>query len=84
MRAVLAALLLFPATAFAAVSIEGLISLLIWLIIVGLIFWLIWWFLGYIGLPAPFDKVARVVLGLIALLVLLYLLLGMLGPLPKL
>ena len=61
------------------VSSSGLMSLLITLVIAGLIFYLIWWFLGYIGLPAPFDKVARVVVGLAALIFLLDLLMGMSG-----
>ncbi len=61
------------------ISSAGLLSLLITLVIAGLIFYLIWWFLGYIGLPAPFDKVARVIVGLAALIFLLDLLLGMSG-----
>lgn len=74
----------YAGTALAAVSIEGLISLLVWLIVVGLIFWLLWWFIGYIGLPEPFNKVARVLIGLVAFLLLIYLLLGILGPMPTL
>ncbi len=79
------ALMLYAPMAMAAsVTIEGLISLLIWLIVMGLIFWLIWWFLGYVGLPEPFNKVARVLIGLVAFVILIYLLLGILGPLPRL
>lgn len=78
-------LLLVPSFAFAAsVSIEGLISIIVWLVIVGLILWLAWWFIGYIGLPEPFNKVARVLIGLVAFLILIYLLLGILGPMPTL
>lgn len=77
------ALLLYAPLALAAVSIEGLISLLVWLIVAGLIFWLIIWLIGYVGLPQPFDKVARVVVGLIAFIILIYLLLGVLGPIPS-
>ena len=58
---------------------SSLISLLVTLCIVGLIFWLIWWFLGYIGLPAPFDKVARVIIGLCALIFLINILMGFTG-----
>jgi hypothetical protein len=58
---------------------SGLISLLITLVIFGLIFYAIWWFLGYVGLPAPFDKVARVILALVALIVIIDLLLGLQG-----
>ncbi len=61
------------------ITSSGLLSLLVTLVIGGLIFYLIWWFLSYIGLPAPFDKVARVVVGLAALIFLLDLLLGMSG-----
>jgi hypothetical protein len=79
------ALMLFAPLALAAgVSVEGLINVLVWLIVVGLIFWLLWWFIGYIGLPQPFDKVARVLIGLVAFLILIYLLLGILGPMPRL
>ena len=48
-------------------------------IIVALIFWCIWWFLGYVGLPEPFAKIAKVVVGLVALIVVINLLLGMAG-----
>ena len=56
-----------------------MISLLITLVIYGLIFYAIWWFVGYVGLPAPFDKVVRVVIALIALIVVVDLLLGLQG-----
>jgi hypothetical protein len=57
----------------------GLLSLLITLVIAGLIFYLIWWFIGYIGLPEPFNKVARVLVALVALIFLINLLLGLTG-----
>jgi energy-converting hydrogenase Eha subunit B len=37
-----------------------LIHLLVQVIVVGLVCWLLWWLIGYIGLPEPFNKVARV------------------------
>ena len=42
----------------------GLLSLLVTLVIVGLIFLLLFWFIGTVGLPEPFNKVAKVILGL--------------------
>jgi hypothetical protein len=66
--------------------IEGsaLLSALITLVVVGLICWLVWWFISYIGLPAPFDKVARVLVALVALVFLINFLLGLTGsPLIK-
>ena len=55
---------------------EGLIGLLITVIILGLIFYVAYWVLAKIPLPAPFNVVAQVVLGLIVLVVLLSLLFG--------
>ena len=55
------------------------LSSLITLVIVGLICWLCWWFISYIGLPAPFDKVARVLIALLALIFLINFLLGLTG-----
>ncbi len=62
-----------------SVSGSGLLSLLVTIVIVGLILWLCWWFIGYVGLPEPFNKVARVLIGLVALIFLINLLLGLIG-----
>ena len=64
-------------------GIESLLHLIIWIVIVAVIFWCVWWFVGYVGLPEPFNKVARVLIGLVALIVVLYLLLALLGPVPS-
>lgn len=61
-----------------------LISLLVYLIIVGLIFYVLWWGLGKIGLPEPFNKIATVVLVVACVIVLVSLLLGMIGGGPVL
>ena len=55
---------------------SGLISILITLVIVGLIFWLCFWFIGVVGLPEPFNKVATVLIALVALLYLIGILTG--------
>ena len=66
------------------ISGSGLVGLLITLVIAGLIFWLLWWFVGYIGLPEPFNKVARVIIALVAVVFLINLLMGLGGtPLVK-
>lgn len=77
-------LMLFSPFAMAAVSLEGIIAFVIWIVVVGLILYVLWWLIGYAGLPAPFDKVARVLLALVGCILLIYLLLGMLGPMPRL
>lgn len=60
-------------------SLNGMLSLVIYLVIVGLIFWAIWWFVSYVGVPEPFNKVIRVILGLFALIIIVNLLLGLMG-----
>ena len=62
-----------------AVSMAGLLSIIMWLIIIGGIAWLLWWLVSYIGLPAPFDKVARVIIAVVAVFLLINLLLGLVG-----
>lgn len=58
---------------------SSLLSLLVTLVIVGLIFWLVLWFVDYIALPEPFNKVAKVIIGIAALVFLVNLLLGLTG-----
>lgn len=82
MKACLLAILsLMPLTAAAAtgISIESLVSTLIYLVIIALIFYVCWWFLGYVGVQEPFNKVLRVIIGLVALLIVVNILLGMAG-----
>ncbi len=67
------------ALAAIALSLSGMLEVIVYLVIVGLIFWCIWWFVGYVGVPEPFNKVIRVVMGLIALIIVINLLLGMAG-----
>ena len=56
-----------------------IISMLINLIIVGLIFWLVLWFVDYVGVPEPINKIIKVVVGLVVFLFCLNLLLGLGG-----
>jgi hypothetical protein len=73
------ALISIPAFAATSLSTSGLMSFVIYLVIVGLIFWVIWWFIGFVGVPEPFNKVIRVVVGLFALIFVVNLLLGLVG-----
>ena len=77
--AALISMFTMPALAAQSVSIDGLVEVIVYLVIVGLIFWVVWWFVGYVGVPEPFNKVIRVVMGLFALLIVISLLLSMLG-----
>jgi predicted tellurium resistance membrane protein TerC len=59
-----------------------LVSFVVWIIVVGSIFGLLWWLVGYVGLPEPFNKFARVAIAVIAVLMLINLLLGLVGKAP--
>ena len=54
-----------------------MISVLITILIMCLVLGVIWWILTLIPLPAPFARIAQVVVALIFLIWLLYLLLPM-------
>lgn len=61
---------------------SALVTLLVGIIVVGLICYLLWWLIGYIALPAPFDKVARVIIAVVAVLFLINVLLQVSGMTP--
>lgn len=60
-------------------DLSVLVHLLVWIIIVGCIFGLLWWLIGFVGLPEPFNKIARVAVAVIAVLLLINVLLGLVG-----
>ena len=76
---VLLAFISFPVMATTGVSVDGLVSFLIYIVVVGLIFWLLWWLIAYVGLPEPFSKVAKIVLAVVAVIICINLLLGFAG-----
>jgi hypothetical protein len=61
------------------ISGDVLVHSVIYLIVLGLIFWLLWWLVGYINPPEPFRKVAQVILAVAAVLVCINVLLSMAG-----
>jgi hypothetical protein len=63
-------------------DLSVLVHILVWIIIVGCIFGLLWWLIGYVGLPEPFNKIARVAVAVIAVLLLINVLLGFVGGTP--
>lgn len=70
---------------FAMISGSALLSLVISLVIAGLVFWLVLWFCDYVGVPEPFNKVIKVIVGLAALIFLINVLMSMAGsPLIRL
>lgn len=61
------------------VALSELVRVIVLLIVGGLIFWLLHWLVGYVGLPEPFNKVARVVLAVFAVLFVCIVLLSLVG-----
>lgn len=61
------------------ISLSALASVLLYVVIVGLVFWLLWWVVEQVGLPEPFHKIAKVLLVLISAFIVLNILLGLLG-----
>jgi uncharacterized membrane protein len=55
----------------AAITGQTLIHVVIWVIIAGLIFFLVNWLIGYVGIPEPFNKVAKVIAAIIAVIFLI-------------
>lgn len=64
------------------ISLSAVVTLFVYLIVAGLIFWLLWWVLGVINPPEPFRKVATVVLAVGDVLVVIYALLSFTGGGP--
>jgi hypothetical protein len=63
----------------AVVNGQQLIQAVIWVIAIGLVCWLLWFLIGYIGLPEPFNKVARVIVMVVAVLFLINVILTLAG-----
>lgn len=59
------------------ISLQAAVTVVLYLIIGGLVFWLLWWLVGYVGLPEPFNKVARVILAVLAVFVCIAVLLSL-------
>ena len=56
-----------------------MISVLVTILVMCLIFGVVWWIITLIPLPAPFGRVAQVVIAVIFLIMLIYLLLPLAG-----
>jgi hypothetical protein len=59
--------------------IETLLTLVIYILIIGVIFWLIDYVIQMVPLPAPFAQVVRVILAVVAVIIVILLLLRLVG-----
>ncbi len=59
------------------ISLGSAVSVIVTLIVAGLIFWLLLWLIDYCGIPDPFNKVAKIILAILAVLVIIGILLSL-------
>lgn len=55
---------------------SGLIANIVQLVIAGAICWILWWWLGFLKLPEPFNKVGQVLISFVAVVFLIRFLMG--------
>lgn len=60
-------------------SLSSLVTFVVYLIVVGLIWWLLNYLVDAVGMPEPFYKVCKVVLLVVAVLFVIGLLLSLVG-----
>lgn len=64
--------------------ITALVYLVVYLIIIGLIVWLLIYLVDVVPLPAPFNRIAKVVITVLGVLIVIILLLNLIGEPPHL
>lgn len=64
------------------ISVQGAVTVIVYLLVGGLVFWLLHFLIEYINPPEPFKKVALVVLMVLAVLVVIGVLLSLVGGTP--
>jgi len=64
--------------------VETLLHLVIYLLILGVIFWLLDYVINTVPIFEPFRTAARVVLVVVGVIILVYILLGLMGTAPRL
>ena len=67
------------AHAAVTLSIESLVSVVVYLLILGAVVWLLLFIVGKVAPPEPFAKIITVIIYVVAALLLINLLLGFLG-----
>lgn len=64
------------------ISLQVLITTVVYLVVIGVIFWLLLWLISYCGIPEPFNKIARVILAVFAVLAVIGILLSLVSGQP--
>jgi hypothetical protein len=61
-----------------------LLELLVYIIVVMLVIGIAWWLVDYIPVPAPLNKIVKIVIIVVGAIALIYVLLGLSGHAPPL
>ncbi len=59
--------------------IQGLIQLVVWLLVIGILVALVYWVLDAIPIPEPINRIVKIVLVVLVALVVILLLLQLIG-----
>jgi len=59
--------------------IQALISLIVWLLVVGILYWILIYVLDAIPIPDPANRIIKIVAAVVLALVVLLMLLDMMG-----
>jgi glucan phosphoethanolaminetransferase (alkaline phosphatase superfamily) len=59
--------------------IGGLVSLIVWLLVVGILYLLVVWVIDRIPVPDPANRIIKLVLGVLIALVVIVMLLNLVG-----
>lgn len=65
-------------------DLASLLHAVMVLVVAGVVCWLIWFLIDYCGIPEPFNKVARVLVAVVAVFVCIGVLLSLVGGRPVL
>ena len=63
----------------AAISSSQLLNVVVWVIVAGVVFFLVNWLIDYCAIPDPFNKVAKVIVAVVAVIILINALLTLAG-----
>jgi len=58
-------------------SLAALLSVVVYVLVIGAICWLLWWLITFIGVPEPFAKIARGIVAVVGVILLIGVLLSL-------
>jgi SNF family Na+-dependent transporter len=61
--------------------LEGndIVRAIVWVVVAGVVFWLLTWLIDYAGLKEPFNRVAKIMLAILAVVFLINIIMMVMG-----